>query len=112
MVFQDRVFAFHVDSLPSLIIFVSGTGISLVAKDVANHLVGPNAHFPLFRNVLHNRELFYNLPEAKVLIEQWRKEYNTIRPHSALKYRPPAPEAVQTLPLAQPLLPEPVPTTT
>jgi hypothetical protein len=32
--------------------------------------------------------------EAKILIERWRQEYNTFRPHSALGYRPPAPEAV------------------
>lgn len=31
--------------------------------------------------------------EAKVLIKQWRKEYNQVRPHSSLNYRPPAPEA-------------------
>jgi len=37
-------------------------------------------------------ESFYTLKEAQVLIEQWRVEYNTIRPHSALKYRPPAAE--------------------
>ena len=40
-------------------------------------------------------EIFYSLKEAKVLIEQWRHHYNTIRPHSALGYRPPAPEAIQ-----------------
>jgi transposase InsO family protein len=45
------------------------------------------------RDELLNREVFYTLAEAKVLIEQWRKEYNQIRPHSALHYRPPAPEA-------------------
>ena len=45
------------------------------------------------RDELLNREVFYILAEAKVLIEQWRKEYNQIRPHSALHYRPPAPEA-------------------
>ncbi len=39
-------------------------------------------------------EIFYSLKEAKVLIEQWRHHYNTIRPHSALRYRPPAPEAI------------------
>jgi len=44
------------------------------------------------RDELLNRELFYTLTEAKILIEQWRKEYNQIRPHSALHYRPPAPE--------------------
>ncbi len=40
-------------------------------------------------------EIFYSLKEAKVLIEQWRHHYNTIRPHSALGYRPPAPEAIR-----------------
>jgi transposase InsO family protein len=38
-------------------------------------------------------EIFYTLKEAQVLIEEWRLEYNTFRPHSSLKYRPPAPEA-------------------
>ena len=46
------------------------------------------------RDELLNREIFYTLKEAQVLIEQWRQHYNTIRPHSALNYRPPAPEAV------------------
>jgi len=46
------------------------------------------------RDELLNREVFYTLAEAKILIEQWRKEYNQIRPHSALHYRPPAPEVV------------------
>jgi transposase InsO family protein len=46
-----------------------------------------------FRDELLNGELFYTLKEAKVLIEKWRLEYNTFRPHSSLNYRPPAPEA-------------------
>ena len=41
-----------------------------------------------------NGELFYSLREAEILIEQWRIHYNTVRPHSALGYRPPAPERV------------------
>jgi transposase InsO family protein len=45
------------------------------------------------RDELLNRETCYTLIEAKVLIEQWRKEYNQVRPHSSLHYRPPAPEA-------------------
>ena len=45
------------------------------------------------RDELLNREIFYTLIEAKVLIEQWRKEYNQVRPHSSLNYRPPVPEA-------------------
>ena len=39
-----------------------------------------------------NGEIFYSLKEAQIVIEQWREEYNTRRPHSALNYRPPAPE--------------------
>lgn len=47
---------------------------------------------------LLKREIFFSLSEAKVLVEQWRREYNTIRPHSARGYRPPAPEAVRPSP--------------
>jgi putative transposase len=46
------------------------------------------------RDELLNAEVFNTLAEACVLIEQWRVHYNTVRPHSALGYRPPAPEAV------------------
>jgi len=41
-----------------------------------------------------NGEIFYSLKEAQVVIEQWRVQYNTVRPHSSLGYRPPAPEAI------------------
>ncbi len=47
-----------------------------------------------FRDELLDREIFHSLHEAKVLIERWRRHYNTVRPHSALGYRPPAPEAI------------------
>jgi putative transposase len=50
------------------------------------------------RDELLNGEVFYSLREAQILIEQWRKHYNTIRPHSALGYRPPAPETIIQLP--------------
>ena len=46
------------------------------------------------RDELLNGELFTTLLEAKVLIEDWRRHYNTVRPHSALGYKPPAPEAI------------------
>jgi transposase InsO family protein len=46
------------------------------------------------RDELLNREIFTTLEEAKVLIEQWRKEYNQVRPHSAKNNRPPAPETI------------------
>ena len=45
------------------------------------------------KDELINGEIFYILKEAQILVEQWRREYNTIRPHSSLGYRPPAPEA-------------------
>ena len=44
------------------------------------------------RDELLNGEIFYTLKEAQVVIESWRCHYNTLRPHSALGYRPPAPE--------------------
>jgi len=50
------------------------------------------------RDELLNGEIFYTLPEAKVLVERWRTHYNQVRPHSALGYRPPAPEALEIKP--------------
>jgi putative transposase len=46
------------------------------------------------RDELLDREIFYTLEAARLLVEAWRHHYNTARPHSALGYRPPAPEAV------------------
>lgn len=46
------------------------------------------------RDELLNGEIFYTLREAQVVVDQWRWEYNTFRPHSSLGYRPPAPEAI------------------
>ena len=46
------------------------------------------------RDEVLNREIFYTLQEAQIIIEKWRQEYNRIRPHSSLGYRPPAPEAI------------------
>ena len=46
------------------------------------------------RDELLAAEVFNTLAEARVLIERWRRHYNTVRPHSALGYRPPAPEVV------------------
>ena len=47
-----------------------------------------------FRDELLDAEVFYSLREAQILIERWRRYYNTVRPHSSLGYRPPAPGAV------------------
>ena len=46
------------------------------------------------RDELLDGEIFYSLKEAQILIERWRQHYNTVRPHSALGYRPPAPQAI------------------
>ncbi len=46
------------------------------------------------RDELLNGEIFYSLAEARIVIESWRRHYNTVRPHSSLGYRPPAPAAV------------------
>jgi transposase InsO family protein len=53
------------------------------------------------RDELLKGEIFYTLKEAQIVIESWRQHYNTIRPHSSLGYKPPAPEAV-LWPAAQP----------
>ena len=55
------------------------------------------------RDELLNGEIFYSLKEAKIIIEDWRRHYNEIRPHSSLGYRPPAPAVLCTArPAAQP----------
>ncbi len=46
------------------------------------------------RDELLDGEIFYSLREAQVVIESWRRHYNTIRPHASLGFRPPAPEVV------------------
>ena len=51
------------------------------------------------RAELLNREIFDTLREAEVLIESWRREYNEVRPHSALGYGPPAPQVVIPRPI-------------
>jgi len=46
------------------------------------------------RDELLNTEIFYSLKEAQILIEQWRRHYNEVRPHSSLGYTPPAPKTI------------------
>lgn len=50
------------------------------------------------RDELLNGEIFYTLKEAQILIEQWRIHYNTVRPHSSLNYKTPAPQTIQARP--------------
>ena len=68
------------------------------------------------RDELLNGGTFYSLREAEIVIESWRRHYNTVRPHASLGYRPPAPEvfvpamsmraAPQPRPVAPPTLAE------
>lgn len=44
------------------------------------------------RDELLDWELFCSLREAQIIIENWRRHYNTRWPHASLGYRPPAPE--------------------
>ncbi len=73
-----------------------------------------------YRDELLDGEIFYSLREAQILIESWRRHYNTVRPHASLGYRPPAPEvfvpglaawpaapAGSALPATLPLAPRP-----
>jgi putative transposase len=47
------------------------------------------------RDELLSGKIFYTLKEATIMIERWRNHYNTKRPHTSLRYRPPAPETIQ-----------------
>ena len=51
------------------------------------------------RDALLDREVFYTLTEAQILVEQGRRQYKTVRPHSALGSRPPPPKAVMPTPI-------------
>ena len=61
-----------------------------------------NGHVASFngklRDELLDREIFYTLKKARVLIEDWQQFYNQVRPHSALGYRPPAPVTIRSAP--------------
>jgi putative transposase len=67
------------------------------------------------RDELLNGEIFYSLNEARIVIESWRRHYNTLRPHESLGYKSPAPEvfvpalaaraASQSRPATPPALP-------
>ena len=65
---------------------------------MSEHVISPweNGYCESFngklRDELLNGEIFYSLKEAQVVIGQWRHHYNTVRPHSSLGYRPPAPQ--------------------
>jgi transposase InsO family protein len=57
------------------------------------------------RDELLDGEIFYTLQEARVVIESWRRHYNTVRPHASLGYKPPAPEVFVPTSAAWPAAP-------
>ena len=62
------------------------------------------------RDELLDGEIFYSLAEAKIIIESWRRHYNTVRPHGSLGYKPPGPEVFVPA-LAERSAPQPKPAT-
>jgi putative transposase len=50
------------------------------------------------RDELQNGEIFYKLKEAKIVIAQWRRYYNTIKLHASFRYRLPAPQTMNPFP--------------
>ena len=81
----------------------------LIALNVETLFIGPgspweNGYVESFngklRDELLDREICYTLTKAKILIERWRREYNTVRPHSPLDYRSLAPEIIRPAPLS------------
>ena len=71
---------------------ICGSGlIHILAAMMEAELISPNGKF---RDEFLNREVLDTLLEARVLTAWWRREYNEVRPHSSLGYRPPAPETI------------------
>ena len=76
----------------------SGSSISISAKTAYIERGSPweNGYIESFnarlRDELLDGEIFYTLREAQIVIESWRRHYNTIRPHASLGYKPPAPQ--------------------
>ena len=74
-------------------------GMALTSLVPVQSHIHPGPHLPEQVKLL-NGELFYTLHEARVIVEGWCQHYNTQRPHSALGYRPPAPETRTFLPFS------------
>jgi hypothetical protein len=76
----------------------AGSVGSACKRSISNPAARENGYNESFnsklRDELLNGEIFPTLREAQVLIERWRRHYNTVRPHSSLGYRPPAPETI------------------
>jgi putative transposase len=78
--------------------FSQQTGVDLAARgDFRSVWLAIQGFDARFRDELLNGEIYNTLREAQILIERWRRHYNTVKPHSALGYRPPASESIVTI---------------
>ncbi|CAN7500010.1 IS3 family transposase [Paracoccus pantotrophus] len=72
------------------------TAVGAKTAYIAPGSPGENGYIESFnarlRDELLDGEIFYTLKEARIIVESWRRHYNTVRPHGALGYKPPAPE--------------------
>ena len=69
---------------------ISSIGWTLAKDRAADEISGKPPCLDIVE--MMDGEIFYSLPEAQIVIESWRRHYNTIRPHASLDYKPPAPE--------------------
>jgi putative transposase len=74
---------------------------------VREHIAMWSVSYVLLRDAMWDRKASYTLLDAKVLIERCRQHANNVRPHSALGYRPPAPESLQPFAVATAAPPQP-----
>ncbi len=79
----------HPENVKSIKV-IEGKNKTIISFEESNIFLSFNGKM---RDELLNGEIFDTMAEAMVLIEGWRAYYNTVRPHSSLEYRPPAPEA-------------------
>ena len=72
-----------------------GTGTCTSSREALENDYCESFNGKLWNEFL-NGGIFYSLREAQIVIEKYRVEYNTMRPHSALGYRPPSQAAYNT----------------
>src|SRR3954467_1876601 len=66
--------------------------IVILRLALRSHTAGRTTPKGADQDELLDGEIFYSLREAQIIIESWRRHYNSVRPHASLGYRPPAPE--------------------
>jgi transposase InsO family protein len=96
---EDRIF--HPNPLADSLLLLSWAAANTCRLLLGTAVLMLNIRFaPIVArqiSTLNHGEIFYTLKEAQIIIEKWRKHYNTKRPHSALGYRPAGPEAIVSM---------------